>query len=60
MEVFISSEGYVIKKKFENVDRGKNAQYIRTANTVRTYLTYQQWETGDEEVKIKNKNQEQL
>lgn len=58
MEVFISSEGYVIKKKFENVDRGKNA-YIRTANTVRTYLTFQQLETG-EEVKIKNKNQEQL
>lgn len=56
MVVFISSEGYV-KKSLNTVDRGKNA-YIRTANTVRTYL-HQQWETG-EEVKIKNKNQEQL
>lgn len=48
------------KKSLNTVDRGKNA-YIRAANTVRTYLhcTYQQWETGDE-VKIKNKNQEQL
>lgn len=36
MVVFISSEGYV-KKSLNTVDRRKNA-YIRTANTVQTYL----------------------
>lgn len=51
-EVFISSEGYVNKKKSLNtVDRGKNA-YIRTANTVRTYLHIN---NGKQEMRLKSK-----
>lgn len=50
MEVFISSEGYV-KKSLNTVDRGKNA-YIRTANTVRTYLHIN---NGKREKRLKSK-----
>lgn len=51
-EVFISSEGYVNKKKSLNtVDRGKNA-YIRAANTVRTYLHIN---NGKREKRLKSK-----
>lgn len=59
MEVFISSEGYVIKKKFENCRQRKECLYKGSQHCT-NLSTYQQWETGDEEVKIKNKNQEQL
>lgn len=41
----------VRKKKFETVDRGKNA-YIRTANTVRTYLHIN---NGKREMRLKSK-----
>lgn len=50
MEVFISSEGYV-KKSLKTIDRGKNA-YIRTANTVRTYLHIN---NGKREKRLKSK-----
>lgn len=57
MEVFISSEGYVKKKNLKTVDR-KECLY-KDSQHCTNLSTYQQWETG-EEVKIKNKNQEQL
>lgn len=58
MEVFISSEGYVKKKKSENCRQRKECLYKDSQHCM-NLSTYQQWETG-EEVKIKNKNQEQL